>query len=77
MALGRLLPNLYFSVLDDWSPNSFSWSCILKNKLSVIFLGLFSSPSATEWLDLRPGDPSTTLYELAALLAVAGIVTGD
>ena len=76
MALGRLLPNLYLSVLDDWSPNS-SWSCILKNKLSVIFLGLFNSPSATELLDLRPGDPSTTLYELAALLAVAGIVTGD
>ena len=62
--------------LEDCSRNSFSWSYTLKKLLSVMFLGLFSSPSATELETFRAGDPSTTLNELIALAAVCGIVTG-
>ena len=71
------LGSICLSLLAFCSPSSFSWLSTLKKLLSVMFLGRFSSPSATEWLDLRAGDPSTTLKELIALCAVAGIVTGD
>ena len=78
MTLGKLAPNLYLDPFGVWSSKSFSPSCdALKKLLSVMFLGRFNSPSATELETFRLGDPSTTLKELTALVAVAGIVTGD
>ena len=72
MALGSLLPNC-LSLLADWSPRSFSWSCTLKKLFSVMFFDLFSSVL----LDLRTGDTSTILQESIVFVAVAGIVTGN